>query len=330
MTVSVVLTVLNEGDGMGELLDALLAQSRAPDEIVVVDGGSRDHTLQMLHRYAERDARIKVHVEPGTNISRGRNLAVARAQGDILAVTDGGCRPDRDWLANLVAPLLADPGVCAVAGRFAADPRSRFEHYAGQLSTPDMTDESQRGLFYGRSSAFRRSAWQAVGGYPEWLYTGEDTLFAIAVGRHGCGRIVYAPQSLLLWRPRSTLRKLAKMFYLYGVGNGRIRNGDLRGCLYWLRYHGLLALSLLLSPLQPWLLLVSAAVAAQLWRSVAAPNLRLPVWAAEHAADRWFYVPLIAWTRNLATNWGFLRGWLDYRRSGVFKQRHEAYLGLAE
>jgi glycosyltransferase involved in cell wall biosynthesis len=326
MKVSVILTVLNEGPGMAELLDALLGQSAMPDEIVVVDGGSTDNTLKLLTEYSLRDRRLKFHVEPGVNIARGRNIAISLAEGDVIAVTDGGCRPERDWLAGLIAPLRSDPTVGAVGGRFIPVASGRFEHYCGQMSVPDLGSDAQRGMFYGRSSAFRRQLWERVGGYPEWLYTAEDTLFAIGAGRLADYKIVYAPASVLHWRPRPTPRKMARMFYLYGRGNGRIQNGDLKGCLYWLRYYLALALSLALGIIQPWFWLVSAMIGWHLYRSVAAPNLRLIETTADKSPDRYFYVPLIAITRNLSTNLGFLRGWLEHRHDGQFKRKLDAYL----
>lgn len=326
MRVSVILTVLNEGSGLRELLDALLAQSIRADEIMVVDGGSRDDTLAVLKEYAARDGRFKVHADPGVNIARGRNLAIARSSGDILAVTDGGCRPEHDWLEQLLLPFRNDPAVGAVGGRFIPVARGRFEHYCGQLSVPDLAGESQKGMFYGRSSAFRRRLWERVGGYPEWLYTGEDTLFAIGAGRLAEYKVAYAPASILYWRPRSTLSKMAKMFYLYGVGNGRIQNGDIKGCVYWLRYYAILSLTLAASILQPWLLLASALAGWHLFRTIARPNLLLTEARAGNAADRYIYVPMIALTRNLSTNLGFLKGWLEWRRGGEFKKRLDEYL----
>lgn len=326
MKVSIVLTVLNEGDGMAELLDALLIQTAGFEEIVVVDGGSRDRTVETLQTYALRDPRIKVQVAPGVNIARGRNLAIARAQGDLIAVTDGGCRPDRDWLRELLAPLKGDPLVGAVGGRFVPVTETRFEHYSGLMSIPDLASESQRGMFYGRSSAFRKQLWEKVGGYPEWLYTAEDTLFAMGAGKLTHYHIVYAPASLLYWRPRPTLRKMAKMFYLYGRGNGRIQHGDLKGALYWLRYYLAFVAGLLISPHYPWALLVAVYAAWHLFRTVAQPNLRLIGSAAGPATDRFLYVPLISLVRNLSTNLGFVRGWLEYQRDSSFKQRLEDYL----
>lgn len=326
MKASIVLTVLNEGSGMTELLNALLAQSTPPDEIVVVDGGSRDDTIDVLKAYAQRDPRIKWHFEPGVNIARGRNLAIARAQGEIIAVTDGGCQPEADWLRELLAPFANDPTVGAVGGRFVPSSGSRFEYYCGLMSVPDLGGESQRGMFYGRSSAFRKQLWARVGGYPEWLYTAEDTLFAICAGRLTDYKIVYAPDSVLHWRPRPTLRKMAKMFYLYGRGNGRIQHGDLKGCMYWLRYYLALGAAILIAPLFPWTLLLAAAIAGHLYLTIVRPNLETVAQVAAPAEDRFFYVPVIALARNLSTNLGFLHGWLEYRRDGSYRQRLDDYL----
>jgi cellulose synthase/poly-beta-1,6-N-acetylglucosamine synthase-like glycosyltransferase len=329
MKVSVILTVINEGPGMAELLDALLAQSRAPDEIVVVDGGSKDDTVAVLSSYSERYPLLKVHVEPGVNIARGRNIAIERAAGDVLAVTDGGCRPEADWLRELVRPLESDPTVGAVAGRFVPVSHNRFEYFCGKVSVPDLAQEAAEGMFFGRSSAFRRNLWEAVGGYPEWLYTAEDTLFAVAAQRAGF-KVAYAPESILHWRPRPTLSKLFKMYYLYGRGNGRINRRDVKGSLYWLRYYLILVLSLAAGIFQPWFLLVSAAAAVQLWRLVVLPNLKRYVPKPGESPERYFYVPLMVLTRNLATSIGYVRGWLEYRQGGDYQSRLDQYLRAAE
>lgn len=327
MCVSVILTVLNEGPGLAELLDALLTQSTPPDEIVIVDGGSRDATPAVLQSYATRDHRIKVHVEPGVNIARGRNIAIQKAQGDIVAVTDGGCRPDRQWLEELLRPFRGDPAVGAVAGHFIPLTQGRFEHYCGRMSVPDFTSEAQRGMFYGRSSAFSRSLWQRAGGYPEWLYTAEDTLFALRAQRLTEYKIVYAPASILHWRPRPTLAKMAKMFYLYGRGNGRIQHGTLRGSLYWLKYFAALFATLALGFVEPWIWLASALLGWHLYRTIAKPNLARMAGAGELSWDRYLYVPTIALTRNLSTNLGFVWGWLEFKRGGNFKRKLDEYLG---
>jgi succinoglycan biosynthesis protein ExoA len=327
MKVSVILTVLNEEKSLPSLLNDLLAQSWPVDEIVIVDGGSRDGTLEILYRFAEHCPLLKVFVEPGANIARGRNIAISHARGEIIAVTDGGCHPDPDWLRELMAPFHRDPSVDAVAGKTLPIATSRFGYYSGLLTVANSQDSSQGNMFYGRSSAFRRTLWARVGGYPEWLYTAEDSLFALRAKRLGA-KIVMAPKSHLYWYPRPTLRKTAKMFFLYGRGNGRIQWGDIRGTRYWLRYHALWMAMLIAGVFQPWFWFIGGAVLVHLLRLTALPNLGQFEDAEVRSADRFFYVPLIVLTRNLFTNLGYLTGHIEYRRNKEFRERLTDYMGI--
>jgi len=106
MKVSVVATVLNEGPAMEELLSSLASQTRLPDQVVIVDGGSQDETLPILTSWAEA-GRLPLRVEsrPGANISQGRNAAIEVADGEVIASTDSGVRLEPHWLEALVAPF---------------------------------------------------------------------------------------------------------------------------------------------------------------------------------------------------------------------------------
>ncbi|MFQ5641939.1 MAG: glycosyltransferase, partial [bacterium] len=103
MKTSLILTVFNEGDTIRTLLDSIRNQKIAPDEVIIVDGGSKDETVIEIKRFANRNSElnIKLFVKPGFNISKGRNFAIDKASGEIIFVTDGGCVLDKDWAANL-------------------------------------------------------------------------------------------------------------------------------------------------------------------------------------------------------------------------------------
>src|SRR5512147_401415 len=103
MKVSLIITVLNEARSLPTLLDSIAAQTRQPDEVIVCDGGSSDNTIELLR--AERRFPLHVIERPGSNISQGRNAAIAAAAGDVIASADAGVRLDPKWLEKLIEPL---------------------------------------------------------------------------------------------------------------------------------------------------------------------------------------------------------------------------------
>ena len=106
LRVTVISTVLNEGASIRLLMDSLVAQTHLPDEVVITDGGSRDTTVAVLAEYTDR-LPLRVLVEPGANISRGRNVAIQAATGDVIASVDAGVWLEPQWLERLVAPFDA-------------------------------------------------------------------------------------------------------------------------------------------------------------------------------------------------------------------------------
>jgi hypothetical protein len=80
----------------------------------------------------------------------------------------------------------------------------------------------------GRSMAFGVPAWQAVGGFPEWLPTGEDVLFGRAMAAAGEPVTVVADAEVS-WAQRPSLRLTARMYFRYGEGSGRSADRRLLG-----------------------------------------------------------------------------------------------------
>lgn len=335
MKTSVIVTVKNEGESVHRLLDSLAAQTRPPDEVVICDGGSTDGTLAALSADAER-ARLalKVIVRPGANISQGRNAAIAEATGQVIASTDAGVVLATDWLQELVAPFEpgqaaqgsgAEPCPCpppgaggfaakpaqastpwVVAGFFLPDVRTAFEVAMGATVLPQVDEIDFKFLPSSRSVAFRREAWQAVGGYPEWLDYCEDLIFGLAL-RDRFGPFVFAPKAIAHFRPRPNLRAFFRQYYLYARGDGKAdlfrRRHAIRYMTYLVAAPAILLAGLVLSPW--WWMLLLAGAAGYTFR----PYRRLArMWGKLSGADKVqaaLLVPVIRVTGDVAKMAGY-------------------------
>ena len=219
MNVSVIMTVKNEGPSLRPLLDSLIRQSRPPDEVVVCDGGSTDDTLAVLETY-RRWLPLRVVVAPGSNISQGRNRAIAAAAGPIIAATDAGVILAPVWLEEIVRPII-DEGAAVVSGWFEADPYTDFEVVMGATVLPAVEDvDPQSFLPSSRSVAFQKEAWEVAGGYPEWLDYGEDLIFDLKL-REEFGPFPFARRAVVYFRPRGTMRAYIRQYYRYARGDGK-------------------------------------------------------------------------------------------------------------
>jgi glycosyltransferase involved in cell wall biosynthesis len=233
---SVVTTVLDDEQALTELLAGLLPQLGPDDELLVIDGGSKDGTVRVARRTAEADPRVTVVVEPGAGISRGRNIGIGLAAHDAIACTDAGCVPAPGWLDALRGAFDRHPDVDLWTGTYRVVAEKPWELALAAVGYPSIEELARPtplvrtyGRFFGRSFdpsmptgrsvAFTRRAWQVAEGFPEHLATGEDVLF----GR----RIVDAGRTAEMvrdaevsWAQRSTFRANLRMFRRYGEGSG--------------------------------------------------------------------------------------------------------------
>lgn len=109
--ISVVVPSLNDARMLEHCLAALAVQTRAPDEIIVVDNGSTDDTAEVAAA-----AGARVITEPQRGVLRATAAGFDAAHGDIIGRLDADSRPDPHWVARLEERFDADPTLDALTG----------------------------------------------------------------------------------------------------------------------------------------------------------------------------------------------------------------------
>lgn len=218
--VALIATVWNERENVDVWFQSLCRQTRLPDEVLIVDAGSTDGTLERLEALASQAPfPCQVFVEPGANIAQGRNKAISQARSEVIAVTDLGCRLRPDWLECLIGPFERDADLQVVAGWYEAIDRQGRPFRRRRWPTMEEVWPSTF-LPSSRSLAFTKEAWETVGGYPAWLtLTGEDTYFALELKRD-CSRWAFVPEAVVEWYAPDRLRAFWQKVYAWSTGDG--------------------------------------------------------------------------------------------------------------
>ncbi len=106
MKVSVIIPVYNNTQIIHQCVAALLAIDYSQLEIIFVDDGSTDGTLNILQKYAQEHPKVQVQTQEHRGPAAARNLGIAHAHGEILCFTDSDCVVPRDWISRLIAHFI--------------------------------------------------------------------------------------------------------------------------------------------------------------------------------------------------------------------------------
>lgn len=217
--VTLVATVLNERRSVEQWAKGIDGQTLVPHEIVIVDGGSTDGTLEWLHSW-DAPCCIRLIRAQGVNIARGRNLAIAEASGDIVAITDLGTIASPDWLERLVHPFQ-DERVDVVSGFFVPLVSSKWERALAAATLPEAGEiQADKFLPSSRSVAIR-AAWCRSGfSYPEWLDYCEDLIWDLQLKNAGA-RFFLAKEAVVAFEVRQSVHAFFKQYYRYARGDGK-------------------------------------------------------------------------------------------------------------
>lgn len=303
MKVSLIATVKDAGPFIEEFLTSVGAQTRQPDEVIIVDGGSSDGTVEVLRA----SQLVTLIEEPGANISRGRSIAIASAAHDVIAVSDADCVLDPNWLERL--ERLIEAGADVAMGFYRPISRNLFEACSAAVHLPDDTEIDEATFMpSSRSVMFRRQAYESVGGYPEWLAIGEDMYLNHRWREQGMDMRLDRG-AIALWRVRPSIEGTWKQYFGYARGDALAGMWPKRHAIRFATYLG--AAVLIWSKAGRLALLVAAVAYA--WKPIRRGWRRLSGDPGKQAASLVGIPAMMAFT-DVAKMSGYVSGMLARRR----------------
>lgn len=339
LRVALVMPALNEEASVDAVMRAVLASTRQPDEIIVVDAGSSDRTRERVLAHANAGAPIRLLVEPGAWPGVGRNAGAHAATSEVLLFLDFGNLIDAHWIAAMAEPFERDPAIEAVGGLYEPLVTSDFERCVAAIQYQEATlfsrlsEAEQRARvpeqirLGGLGMAVRRDVYLRLGGQPAWLRAGEDLLFGhkLAASR---APVAVAWGARLYHHMRGTPGELFRQNRVYARGEARVGLGA-RHHLRKAAIYGGLALALLGGALW-WPAAVAglAAAGAYVHRTGFARVRR--VFGAEAVNGRRRLIAQAVLAKDLGALTGYAWGAAEWLLQPRWREQRQRYMGAGE
>lgn len=221
--VSVVMPILDEERHLEDAVAMVLRQDwPGPLEVVLALGPSRDRTDEIAARIAARDARVRLVPNPGGRTPEALNAAIAASRGAVVVRVDGHAEIPDDYVSTAVE-VLDRTGADTVGGTMDARGTTTFERAVAAAMRSSLGVGSARFHTGGEEGAvdtvylgcFRRSALERVGGYDPRFTRTQDWELNHRIRATG-GTVWFTPELVVTYRPRPTVRALARQYRDYG------------------------------------------------------------------------------------------------------------------
>ncbi len=225
--VSVVIPIYNGEKDLPDLIECLRSQTYSADQVeyLLVDNNSSDRSISIIQAAAAESKEITIRPLKENQIQSSyaaRNAGIRAANSEIVAFTDADCRPQPQWLENLIQPF-SDSNVGIVVGEILALPgKSLLEKYADKQETLSQKHTLANPFCpYGQTAnlAIKKQAFVEVGLFRPYLTTGGDADICWRILRETSYQFKFAEKAIVKHRHRSTWKDLQSQWRRYGKSN---------------------------------------------------------------------------------------------------------------
>ena len=321
-TISIVVPMWNEVSAIVDCLDGFDAQEIDHDrfEVLVVDGRSDDGSRELVERYADAHPWVRPLDNPARRIPAACNIGLAAARGRLVCFFSAHGVPDPDFVERTIA-VLDESGATGVGGRYRHEGLSPASLSIGLamaspvgMASPHRFATERREVDTIGHPAYDTEAVRAVGGFDESMQRNEDYELNWRLREAG-GVLIFDPSIGSVYRPRASLRLLARQFFWYGAFKAKMlrehpRSVQARHLVPPLTVLGAIA-AVPLSFQPRWRALV--AVTATAYSTIVLVGARSAI-RSERGADRRVLVTAFP-VMHLAWGSGFLVGMLGWEGS---------------
>ncbi len=184
--ISVVLPVYNGGDILADSIESVLRQTYADFELIIINDGSKDDTLEIANRYADMDSRIRVLTQENKKIPRTLSRGFREARGEFLTWTSADNVMDDDFLEKMVGELKQNPRTGMVWGnmrlinakgkKYSKHGWFEYPFGSGNVIFPRNAYElnTYANNTIGAAFMYRKAAAEILGCYSSYKHTLED------------------------------------------------------------------------------------------------------------------------------------------------------------
>lgn len=194
--VSLYIPCYNAAKYIEKCLQSILAQTYSIKEILIVDDGSTDNTLEIVKRFS--NIRIVKHPE-NRGLGAARNTGIRELNTEFIANIDSDCVAEKDWLKQLM-DNMTDTKIAGVGGKLVESNQSTTPDYWRMVHMKQHWGDEKivnPDWLWGHSSVFRKSVLDVVNGYQEKFRTNYEDLDLSRRLREKGYTLLYEPQAVV-------------------------------------------------------------------------------------------------------------------------------------